>query len=54
MQHQTAARIVWVLVQVVDALSVEKRRAALHTVHQVLFVEQKLTEIGAVLSGDAR
>jgi hypothetical protein len=45
--------LVRVAVQVVDAVGVEERRAALDAVHLVALVEQELGEIGAVLAGDA-
>jgi hypothetical protein len=47
------AGFVRVAVQVVDAVGVEERRAALDAVHLVALVEQELGEIGAVLAGDA-
>ena len=53
MQDEAAVRFVRVLVQVVDAVGVEQRRAALDAVDLVAFAEQKLGEVGAVLAGDA-
>ena len=46
-------RLVRILVEVLDAAGVERRRAALDAVDVVALVEQQLGEIGAVLSGDA-
>jgi len=43
---------VWVLVEVVDALGVEQGRAALDPVNHVTLGEEKLRQVGAVLSGD--
>jgi hypothetical protein len=43
-----------ILVQVVDAIRVEERCTALHTVHHVAALQQKFGEIGAVLAGNAR
>ena len=45
--------LVRILVEVVDAVGVEERRAALDAVHLVALVEQELGEVGAVLAGDA-
>ena len=42
-----------VLVEVVDAVGVEQRGAALDAVNLVALLEQELGEIGAVLAGDA-
>ena len=42
-----------VLVEVVDAVGVEQRGAALDAVDLVALVEQELGEVGAVLAGDA-
>jgi hypothetical protein len=42
-----------ILVEVVDAVGVEQRAAALDAVHLVALVEQELGEVGAVLAGDA-
>ena len=52
-QDERAAALVRILVQVVDALGVEQRRAALDAVHHVALAEQELGEVGAVLAGDA-
>ena len=39
-------------IQVIDAIGVEQRRPALDAVNFIAFVEQKLGEIGAVLTGN--
>jgi hypothetical protein len=41
-----------VLVDVVDALGVEERSAALDAVDFVAFFEEKFGEVGSVLTGD--
>ena len=46
--------LVRILVDVVEPLGVEARRAADEAVHLVTFGEQKLGEIRTVLAGDAR
>lgn len=50
---QVAVLHVGVLVEVVDAVGVEQRGAALDAVDDVAFLEQEFGEIGAVLAGDA-
>jgi len=52
-QDQAPVGLVRVLVQVVDALRVEARGAALDAVHLVALGEQELGEVGAILAGDA-
>ena len=52
-QDEAAVRLVRVLVEVVDALGVEGRGAALDAVDLVALGEQELGEVGAVLAGDA-
>ena len=52
-QGQPAGRLVRVLVDVVDALGVERGRAADQPVHLVALREQQLGEVRAVLAGDA-
>ena len=42
-----------VLIQVVDALGVERGRAPLHAMHDIALAEQKLGQIGAILTGHA-
>ncbi len=46
--------LVRVAVQVVDAVGIEQRRAALDAVYLVALLEQQFSEIGPVLAGDAR
>ncbi len=53
--HEEAdTRLVWVLVQVIDAVGVEHRRPALDAVHRVSLAQQQLRQVGAVLSRDPR
>jgi hypothetical protein len=53
MQDEAAASDVRILVQVIDALGVEERRAPLHAMDDVSLVEQELGQIRAVLAGDS-
>src|SRR5205085_10764027 len=51
------AFFVRVAIEVVDACSIEKRRASLDAVHDVILVQQQLGEVSAVLpcnAGDKR
>ena len=52
-QDEVRRRIVRVFVDVVDARGVEQRGAPLDAVHFVAFGQQKLGEIGAVLTGNS-
>ena len=52
-QLQAHIALVGIVVQVIDAICVEKRRAALDTVHLVTLPQQELGEVGAVLAGDS-
>ena len=54
MQDEVAVVDVRILVQVVDAVGVEQRRAALDAVHLVALLEQELGQVGAILAGHAR
>jgi hypothetical protein len=40
--------------EMVDALSVERRRPAFHAVHHISLRQQKFRQMGAVLAGRAR
>ena len=53
MQDELAVGLVRILIEVIDAVGVEERRAALDAVDLVAFVEQELGEVGAVLARDA-
>lgn len=53
MQDEALVFDVRVFVDVVYALSVERRRTALDAVHLVTLAEQKLGEVAAVVAGDA-
>ena len=52
-QDELAIGLVLILLEVIDAVGVEERRATLDAVDFVAFVEEKLGEVGAVLAGDA-
>ena len=52
-QDEAAVLLVRILVQVVDAIGVEQRGAALDAVDFVALVQQEFGEVGAVLAGDA-
>ncbi len=52
-QDEAAAGLVRVLVEVVDAVGVEERGAALDAVDFVALAQQEFGKIGAVLAGDA-
>ena len=52
-QDEADVPLVRILIEMVDALGVERRRAALDAVHDVALGEQEFGEIGAVLAGDA-
>ena len=43
----------WVLVDVIYPLRIERACAALDAVHDIAFLKQKFSEIAAVLAGDA-
>ena len=53
-QNEAAIGFVRVLVEMVDAIGVEKGSAALDAMNLVALSQQKLCQIGAVLAGDAR
>ena len=50
---EAAALLVRILVEVIDAVGVEERRAPLDAVDDVALAEEELGEVGAVLAGDA-
>jgi hypothetical protein len=52
MQDEFAVLDVRVLIEVIDAIGVEQRRAALDAVNLVALLQQEFGEIGPVLSGD--
>jgi len=54
MEANAGLGIVELVIEMIDALGVERGRAALDAVHLVALGEQKLGEIGAILAGDAR
>jgi len=51
-ENQIAMRDVRILVEVVDAIGIEQRGAALDAVNDVAFFKQKFGEIGTILAGD--
>ena len=53
MQNKTTALLVRILIQMIDTIGIEQRRASFDTVNFVAFFEQELSQIRAVLSGDA-
>ncbi|MNZ88428.1 hypothetical protein D3C78_1073200 [compost metagenome] len=53
MQDQIAIFCVWILIEVVDTVGVEGGRTTLDAVNDVALFQQKLREVGAVLSGHA-
>ena len=52
-QEKALIRIVWILVQVVDAVSVKHRSAALDAMDLITFLQQQFCEIGTILAGYA-
>src|SRR5262249_3393457 len=50
---EAQVRLVRILVDVLDAPGVERRRAAAQAVHRIAFGEQEVGQIGAVLTSDA-
>jgi hypothetical protein len=50
MQKQLCSRIMRILVKVIDTLRIEGAGLADQTMHLVTFAQQKLGQIGAVLS----
>jgi hypothetical protein len=52
-KHQAAFFLVGILIQVVDAIGVQQGSAALDAMHFIPLFEQKLGEIGTILTSDA-
>jgi hypothetical protein len=52
MNLKMRARNVRILIHMVDARRIERRRAALDTVHNIALPQQEFRQIGAVLSGN--
>ncbi len=52
-QEEPHIRLVRIVVQMIDAVGVERRRAALDAVDDVALLQQKFGQIGAVLAGHA-
>jgi hypothetical protein len=53
-QNEAAVASLGVLVEMVDAVGVEKRSATLDAMDDVALLEEELGEVRAILSGDAR
>jgi len=53
-QEEPAGTVMRALVEMIDPVSIERRCAALDTVNFVTFPQEKLGEVGTVLSGDSR
>jgi hypothetical protein len=53
-QDEPTVRYIRSLVKMVNAIGVEERRAALDAVDLIPFIEQKLSEIRAILASNAR
>ncbi len=51
-ENEAAVRFVRILVQVVDAVGIEERGAALDAVDDVALAEQEFGQVGAVLPGN--
>ncbi|EED36416.1 hypothetical protein NOR51B_2367 [Luminiphilus syltensis NOR5-1B] len=43
----------WILVKVINPLSVELRSTAFYAMYFVPFLKQKFSQVGAILAGDA-
>ncbi len=54
MENEVSVECLWVLIHVVNALGVKVACAADNAMHNISFSEKKFSEIGSVLSGDAR
>ena len=52
MQHEAAAPVVRILVQMVDPVGVEQRGPALDAMDGVALAEQEFGQVGAILAGD--
>jgi len=53
-QVQPHPALVWILIQVVDAVGIKGRGAALDAVDLVTLIQQEFRKVGAVLPGNAR
>jgi hypothetical protein len=53
MKEQRHLLFVRILVEVIDAVRIERAGPADQAVHFVAFIQQELRQIGAVLAGDA-
>jgi hypothetical protein len=53
MNLETGVWRMGILVNMVDARRIERRRAALDAVYKITFAQQKIGQIGAILPGNA-
>jgi len=53
MHEEIDVRFVRIMVQMIDAIGVDERRAPLHPVHYIIFRQEKFGEQSAVLTRDA-
>ena len=53
MQNEAPVRDVRILVEMINAVGVQQRGAALNAMHFIAFAKQELRQIGAVLTRDA-
>jgi hypothetical protein len=54
MQYQAPPSFVWVLVQMVNAIGIQQRRAAFDAMHFITFFQKELGQIRPVLTGYSR
>ena len=54
MQLEPHVLLVRILVQMIDAIGIEGRGAALDAMHRVALRQQQFGKVGAILAGDAR
>jgi hypothetical protein len=52
-QDQAALFLVGILIEVIDAVGIQQRSAAFDAVHFVPLLQKELSEVSAVLTGDA-
>ncbi len=52
-QKEAQIRVMRVLIEMIDAVGVDERGAALHAVNDIAFLDQQFGQIGAVLAGYA-
>ena len=52
-EKETNSLFMGILVKVINAIGIEKRRTALDAVNFIAFVQKKLSEVSTVLAGNA-